>query len=186
VHLVAISIGSNLGASLTIVRTAVSYLHRLPAISVNKCSRWYITKAIVAEDSPPQPDYINGCAILTTTLDPETLLTTLLATEQKFGRERRQLWSARTLDLDILLFDDLIVHSECLTVPHPRMHDRAFVLLPLQEIAPDWVHPLKQLSISELAKHPLDADRSQPRLLNRYVGSLNFGTISYHHNLPPV
>lgn len=173
----AIGIGSNLGASLTTVRSAVGWLHNLPHISVTKCSRWYVTKPIVmeiaGEDNLPQSDYINGCAVLKTTLDPETLLAILLDTERKFGRERRQPWGPRTLDLDILLIDDLVIRSEQLTVPHPRMLDRAFVLQPLQEIAPNWIHPLKQAPIRELAKYPLDWDRSQPRLLK---GTQNFGS----------
>jgi 2-amino-4-hydroxy-6-hydroxymethyldihydropteridine diphosphokinase len=113
-------------------------------------------------NSPPQPDYINGCAILKTSLQPIQLLQVLFHTEQMFGRERRERWGARTLDLDLLLYGDRQIDSPELVIPHPRMSDRAFVLLPLAEIAADWIHPIAGIAISKLAKNPLDLDSSYP------------------------
>jgi len=75
-----------------------------------------------------------------------------LAIEQKFGRERKERWGARTLDLDIILYDNLIIDLPNLQIPHPRMKERAFVLIPLAEIAPDWLDPLTNYSVVELKK----------------------------------
>jgi 2-amino-4-hydroxy-6-hydroxymethyldihydropteridine diphosphokinase len=163
--LVAIALGSNLGDSLSIVQSALDLLDSQPMVKLIKCSRWYRTKAITLPDSPPQPDYINGCAIFTTSLNPLDLLSLLLWVEKQFGRERRTMWSARTLDLDLLLYDDQIIDLPNLCVPHPRMGDRSFVLLPLQEIAPDWRHPVNGLTIGELAKFPKDLLVCQPQVI---------------------
>jgi 2-amino-4-hydroxy-6-hydroxymethyldihydropteridine diphosphokinase len=132
-------------------------------VEVRHVSHWYRTRAITLPNSPPQPDYINGCAILATSLDPYALLDLLLATEQHFGRERRQPWGARTLDLDLLLCEEMEINSHRLTIPHPRMAERAFVLLPLQEIAPHWWHPTAQQTISQLARSPADLDHCRPQ-----------------------
>jgi len=163
--LVAIAIGSNLGDSLNIVQLALELLDCQPAVKLVKVSRWYRTKAITLPNSPPQPDYINGCAVLATTLSPVDLLSLLLWVEKCFGRERRSMWSARTLDLDLLLYEDQIITLPQLCVPHPRMGNRSFVLLPLQEIAPDWRHPVIGLTISELAQSPPDLLLCQPQVL---------------------
>ena len=87
---------------------------------------------------------------------------TLFKIEQLFGRERRQRWGARTLDLDLLLYGDHQMDSTELVLPHTRMGDRAFVLLPLAEIAGDWIHPVNELAIGELAKIAPDLDLCQP------------------------
>ncbi len=148
----AIALGSNLGDSLTILGGAIAALGQTPGITVQKQSPWYRTKAVTLPHSPPQPDYLNGCAILQTRLAPAPLLQTLLTIEAQFGRKRHELWGARTLDLDLLLFDDVILHSADLQIPHPRMVDRAFVLVPLAEIAPDWIEPISQRAIADLAQ----------------------------------
>ena len=80
------------------------------------------------------------------------LLNIFLETENQFGRERKERWGARTLDLDLLLYDDLILDSSTLQVPHPRMLQRAFVLVPLAEIVPDWVVPISKRAFKELGK----------------------------------
>lgn len=142
-----IALGSNLGDSYTILESALEALNKTSGIRVEARSHWYKTKPI----GPPQPDYLNGCALLQITLTPHSLLAALLAIETEFGRERRERWGARTLDLDLLLFDDVILQTPDLQIPHPRMNERAFVLVPLAEIAPDWVEPRSQRSILELA-----------------------------------
>ena len=108
----------------------------------------YRTKAV----GPPQPDYLNGCAILQVEMPPDVLLETLLAIEQQFGRVRQERWGARSLDLDLLLYNDLIIDTPHLQIPHPRMKERAFVLIPLAEIAPDWVEPISGGVIKDLVK----------------------------------
>ncbi|WP_017718759.1 2-amino-4-hydroxy-6-hydroxymethyldihydropteridine diphosphokinase [Kamptonema formosum] len=133
----AIALGSNLGDSRAILEAALETLAQTPGITVESRSSWYQTVAV----GPAQPDYINGCALLRVNVLPQELLETLLEIEAKFGRVRQERWGARTLDLDLLLFDDLIVDTPALQLPHPRLRERAFVLMPLAEIAPDWSEP---------------------------------------------
>jgi 2-amino-4-hydroxy-6-hydroxymethyldihydropteridine diphosphokinase len=144
----AIALGSNLGDSLSILAAAMETLAQTPGIKVLTTSNWYRTKAV----GPPQPDYLNGCAILQVEMIPELLLEILLSIENKYGRIRRDRWGARTLDLDLLLYNDLVLDTPKLQIPHPRMSDRAFVLVPLAEIAPDWMEPVCQRTIKELVK----------------------------------
>jgi len=145
---VAIALGSNLGNSTKTIDTALKILATTPGISLLRHSPLYQTAPI----GPPQPDYINACAILAVELLPLELLDCLLAIEAQFGRIRLERWQARTLDLDIILYHDLILDTPRLTIPHPRMHDRAFVLIPLAEIAPDWLEPITGKSIANLAQ----------------------------------
>ena len=144
----AIALGSNLGDSLAILEAAIDTLNQLPHIHVKTHSSWYETAPI----GPPQPNYLNGCAILEVQLSPEMLLKTLLEVEQQFDRVRQEYWGPRTLDLDLLLFEDLILDTPDLKVPHPRMTQRAFVLKPLAEIAPDWIEPVSGSAIAQLVK----------------------------------
>ena len=107
-----------------------------------------------------QPDFINAVASLETTLEPSQLLESILDIESSFGRERPFPNAPRVLDLDLLLYDELVMHTPSLTVPHPRMHLRGFVMLPLAEIAPDLMIPklgsvvelLAKLDISDIKK----------------------------------
>lgn len=142
----AIALGSNLGDSATILGQALEELERVKEIKLEVHSRWYQTVAI----GPPQPDYLNGCAILQVNLSPVDLLDKLLEIEQLFGRIRRDRWGPRTLDLDLLFYDDLILETPELQIPHPRCRERAFVLIPLAEIAPDWRDPVTGKTIREL------------------------------------
>lgn len=143
---VAIALGSNLGESQTILADAITTLSQTNEITVTTYSSWYQTKPI----GPPQPDYINACALLKVELGPHQLLKTLLDIEQEFGRKRIQHWGPRTLDLDLILYEDLILDTPDLIIPHPRMKERAFVLMPLAEIAPNWIEPITNQTISFL------------------------------------
>lgn len=172
-HTCAIALGSNLasnlGNSLALVQAALQALGDLSTVQVMEVSRWYSTKAVTLPHSAPQPDYINGCAILQTSLLPHQLLRVLLEIEAQFGRQRRERWGARTLDLDLLLYDDWVLNTTDLIVPHPRMVERAFVLVPLAEIAPHWQHPILCQSMAQLAHHAASLDHSNPTLLEVQV-----------------
>lgn len=144
----AIAFGSNLGNSLVTIKAALEILAQTSDLTLETTSSWYQTLPI----GPPQPDYINGCAILETSLNPLKLLEILLGIEAKFGRIRHEPNGPRTLDLDILLFDDLILESPKLQIPHPRMNQRAFVLVPLAEIAPNWIEPVSGKAIAQLVQ----------------------------------
>ncbi len=144
--LAAIALGSNLGDSLALVEAAVQTLSRDPDIVLVSQSHWYQTVAI----GPVQPDYVNGCVVVKTGRSPESLLQLLLEIEQQFGRERTEHWGPRTLDLDLLLYDAVVLQTPFLTLPHPRMAQRAFVLIPLAELLPQWIDPLSGLTILQL------------------------------------
>lgn len=145
---VAIALGSNLGDSQAILTAALEAIAATPGITVQAVSHYYLTAPV----GPPQPDYINACALLTTRLSPSDLMKTLLAIEIYFGRIRQERWAPRFLDLDLLLFNDKILKYPDLEIPHPRMTARAFVLVPLAEIAPDWVEPTSGRAIADLVK----------------------------------
>lgn len=147
----AIALGSNLGESQQILEQAIQQLDTHSEVRVSAVSSWYETLPV----GPEQPNYLNGCALLTTSLSPGNLLATLLKIENEFGRVRQERWGARTLDLDILLYDDQVLETEHLQIPHPRMRERAFVLVPLAEIAPNWLDPVTGSAIAQL-KHNID------------------------------
>src|SRR6478735_9520100 len=134
-----IGIGSNLAQPTQQVEKAVSALKAIPATQLLCVSPWYGSTPVGGPSE--QPDYINGAACLQTRLSPLKLLDALQAIEEQQGRERHTRWGARTLDLDLLLYGDQTIHDERLTVPHPRMTERAFVLAPLADIAPHLVLP---------------------------------------------
>ncbi len=154
---VAIALGSNLGDSRTIVESALKTLAYTSGMALLRQSQLYQTAAV----GPPQPDYINACALCATDLEPHAVLRTLLQIEQTFGRVRRERWGARLLDLDLLLYEDRVLDSPDLQIPHPRMTERAFVLVPLAEIAPNWVEPVTGQAIASLAQQ-VDSTGVQP------------------------
>ena len=150
--LCAIGLGSNLGDSLAILEGALVSLNQVSGVCLQSRASIYLTEPVylTALVSPPQPDYLNCCALLKTHLSPEELLRTLLKIEVDFGRVRRERWGPRLLDLDLLLFDNLVLETPTLQLPHPRMHERAFVLAPLAEIAPNWIEPISGKPIAKL------------------------------------
>ncbi|MEM7029372.1 MAG: 2-amino-4-hydroxy-6-hydroxymethyldihydropteridine diphosphokinase [Chloroflexota bacterium] len=143
---VAIALGSNLGDSLANLENAVTLLDQTDGIRLLQCSSWYRSKAM----GPPQPDYLNGCVVFETTLTPQALLARLQAIEHQFHRTRSIHWGPRTLDLDLVLFDDLVLKDPVLTIPHPGLPERSFVLAPLAEIAPGWIDPISGETITDL------------------------------------
>jgi 2-amino-4-hydroxy-6-hydroxymethyldihydropteridine diphosphokinase len=130
-----VALGANLGDPRAQVFTAFDQLARLPHTRLVARSSLYRTAPVDCE--LPQPDYINAVARIATRLAPHALLDALLAIEQRHGRTRDHYHAPRTLDLDLLLHGASVLHEPGLTLPHPRMHQRAFVLAPLLEIAPD-------------------------------------------------
>ncbi|MFY0992232.1 2-amino-4-hydroxy-6-hydroxymethyldihydropteridine diphosphokinase [Halomonas sp. C05BenzN] len=132
-HHAWIGLGSNLDEPRLQVERALEALDRLPLTRRAAASRLYASRPVGPRD---QPDFINAVACLETRLSPLALLDQLQALEQRHRRVRRHRWGPRTLDLDLLLFDDRRLASPRLTVPHPEMEQRAFVLVPLAELAP--------------------------------------------------
>ncbi|MHA7880417.1 MAG: 2-amino-4-hydroxy-6-hydroxymethyldihydropteridine diphosphokinase [Saccharospirillum sp.] len=130
-----IALGSNLGVPEACLRQAVQRLSELPHSQGLRCSPWYCSAPIGGP--PDQPDYLNAICRLDTRLAPMALLRTLQAIETEAGRERQVRWGPRTLDLDIILYDDRISDDPELTLPHPRAHERAFVVRPMCDLAPD-------------------------------------------------
>lgn len=152
--LTAIGLGSNLGDSQAILEQAVEALEGRSGIQLKSRSRWYETQAVLPPEAQhtPQPNYLNGCLLAEVQLAPWDLLNLLLSIETQFGRVRRERWAPRTLDLDLLLYNHLILDTPPLRIPHPRMRERAFVLVPLAEIAPDWIDPISGKAIGELVQ----------------------------------
>ena len=141
--MILIGIGSNLAAPKFVSpqETATAALAQLPqlGIAVRRRSRWYLSEPVPRSD---QPWYVNAVAAVETGLSPMALLDALLALEDRFGRRRSVPNAARTLDLDLLDYDGRRCGTARLALPHPRLHERRFVLAPLDEIAPEWRHPL--------------------------------------------
>lgn len=133
-----IGIGANLGDATQHVRDAIAALDTLPDTHLAAASSLYRTAPVGYLD---QPDFINAVAALDTALQPHALLDALQEMETRFGRQRSFKDAPRTLDLDVLLYEQLTIDDPTLTIPHPRMHERAFVLAPLVEVAPGCVIP---------------------------------------------
>lgn len=145
---VYLSLGSNVGDREEYIEQAVFLLEKIKGVKVTKRSTNYETAA--EGKSSRQPPYINAAIELTTNLAPEKLLAACQDIEITLGREREVEWGPRTIDMDILLFDDLIRSDDVLQIPHPLMHDRMFVLKPLREIAPNLMHPMLEKTIDQL------------------------------------
>ncbi|NVK29759.1 MAG: 2-amino-4-hydroxy-6-hydroxymethyldihydropteridine diphosphokinase [Gammaproteobacteria bacterium] len=136
---VAVAFGANLGDAKRTIAMAASELAQLCWVHQFKLSSMYETPPVGPQN---QPNYVNAVASFSASIAPQAVLHHLQSLEQKHGRVRNgERWGPRTLDLDVLLYGDLTLDSKELCIPHPRMHERAFVLLPLSEIEPNWVIP---------------------------------------------
>lgn len=142
-----VGLGANLGDRRAALEGAVAELGRTPGVRVKRVSSFHETAPV---GGPPQPDYLNGVVEVETDLDARALLDLLLAIERRFGRERRERWGPRTLDLDLLLYGDRVIEEPGLSVPHPRMAERAFVLAPLCELTPEGRHPVLGQAFSDM------------------------------------
>ena len=148
----AIGLGSNLGNRLLNLRTALRFLtetgSRLSEDVLIKTSDVFETEPWGVRD---QPYFLNVCLIIKNRLPPESLLVRVKEIETEMGRAATRRWGERNIDIDILFMDSMIYDSPALRVPHSEMHRRDFVLIPLAQIAPDWVHPHTNRAVSEMA-----------------------------------
>lgn len=154
----AVSIGSNLGESISLLNFAAIRLRGCEAIRKEKISSIYRTAPFGVTD---QPDFYNSCATFETFLEPEELLDYLQGIESEGGRERKEHWGPRTLDLDLLFYGDRVIRTERLTVPHPQIPRRMFVLEPFKEIDPHFPHPLTGKTVEEMWEELRDKIGSQ-------------------------
>jgi 2-amino-4-hydroxy-6-hydroxymethyldihydropteridine diphosphokinase len=147
-HLAYIGLGSNLGDRRRTIEEAVGALQADPGISDVRISRLLETQPVGGP--PGQGEYLNAAARLVTDYTAWNLLALMQRIESRLGRTREERWGPRTIDLDLLLFDDEVLDAPGLQVPHPRMHERRFVLAPLAEIAEGVIHPVLEVSIADL------------------------------------
>jgi len=146
---VFLGLGANTGDRGENVRRALQILKtRCQIVAI---SSLYESKALVPEGEPPGPDYLNAACEASTDLTPAELLRFVKQVERELGRRPARRWAPRPIDIDILLYDDAVIETEELTVPHPAMPQRSFVLIPLAEIAPRFEHPVLRRTFSALA-----------------------------------
>ena len=148
-HTAYVALGSNMGNKEQFINGALTGLQETQSIRVKKVSSLIVTAPYGGVE---QDDFLNGVCEIETLLTPQELLDRLHELEQNAGRERKIVWGPRTLDLDILLYDDVVMHTPTLTIPHIDMNNRDFVLRPLAEIAPYAIHPLERKPVVQLLK----------------------------------
>lgn len=153
-----IGFGANLGDRESNCRKALVLLDAAKGVRVAACSRLYWTEPVQVESTEW---FVNGAAALETTLSPEDLLGLLLRIEAEMGRERSRAGASRTIDLDLLFYDDIVRKRPGLSVPHPRIQERKFVLVPLHDIAPSFVHPVLRQTVAQLLERCPDQNTVQ-------------------------
>ena len=147
-HTAYVAFGSNLGDRAGNIAAALDLLRETPGVAGVRASTLLENPAVGMP--PGSPSFLNGVAEVCTTLDPRALLRRLLDIERALGRERQKKWDSRPIDLDLLLYGDRVLDEPDLKLPHPRMHERRFVLQPLAELAPDAVHPTLGKSVARI------------------------------------
>ena len=156
-----IGVGSNLGNRLQYCEKAIERIREIPGSKLTGNSDWYITEPVGVEG---QDWYVNGVAEVETTLSAKDLLEYLFRIEDDLGRVRERRWDSRTIDLDLLMFGMDKIEEEDLKVPHPRMHLRRFVLIPMVQLAPGLTHPDFGLTMSQLLKDLSDEGQTVRRI----------------------
>ncbi|MDR1309240.1 MAG: 2-amino-4-hydroxy-6-hydroxymethyldihydropteridine diphosphokinase [Deltaproteobacteria bacterium] len=144
----AIGLGGNLGDPEAMLDRAINLMRLKPGLRVTDLSSTWLTEPMGGQAD--QAWYFNRVALLATDLEAIPLLRTLVDIEGLLGRVRVERWGPRLIDLDLLFRDQQIIEAPELTLPHPRLHERGFVLFPLAEVAPNWCHPVLGLTVSEL------------------------------------
>jgi 2-amino-4-hydroxy-6-hydroxymethyldihydropteridine diphosphokinase len=139
-------LGSNLGDKQMFLRQAAVYIEEQIGAIVQQSSI-YVTQSWGKTDAP---DYLNQVLLVETQMQPDEVLTTVLNIELLLGRERKEIWGSRTMDIDILFYDEAVISKRNLTIPHPHLHSRRFTLEPLAEIAPELLHPVLRKTVNEL------------------------------------
>ena len=147
-----LSLGGNLGNTREIFEGTYPHIEK----KIGKIAVYSSIYQTEAWGPIPQADFLNQVVLVTTTLKPEACLTELLEIERQFGRERKERWGPRTLDLDILFYGDVIIAAPDLSIPHPRIAERKFILTPLAEIAPLFEDPIAKKSMVTLLKECTD------------------------------
>ncbi len=155
-----LGLGSNLGERSRTLLEAVDLLHG-PEVRVHRLSDCYRSEPLGLRE---QPEFLNAVCRLECRLGPRQLLERCLEIERSLGRSRRVRWGPRTIDLDILYFGRLRLSEEALTIPHPHLHERRFVLMPLVEISPGWQDPARGLTARRLLQACPDTSAVQPAL----------------------
>jgi len=151
-----IGLGSNVGQREKFLNRAIAELKNVRQTRIVWTSSVYETDPV---GMPDQPKFLNAAAEIETQLGPKELCAEVKAIEQKLGRTSTERWGPREIDVDVLLYDGLVFQDDEVTVPHPEMEKRKFVLIPLKEIAPDLVHPISGMTMEELASACKDAGR---------------------------
>jgi 2-amino-4-hydroxy-6-hydroxymethyldihydropteridine diphosphokinase len=146
-----VGLGSNVGDRQQTLRLAIELLRGTPGVSAVRASAWHATTAVGGPQG--QGEFLNGAAVVETSLSPESLLAQMKEIEQALGRVRREKWEPRTIDLDLLLYDAVVQHSPALQLPHPRMAFRRFVLQPAVEVAAEMRHPTIGWTVAQLLEH---------------------------------